>query len=83
MWDLSSSFVSWDPCLHSKGGHGSSLLFSSGVGVGRMAVMGLELSFHDVLVHKCSLNVREQSLLQAVCLGPVWHPQIIGLKIGG
>lgn len=48
-----------------------------------MAVMGLELSFHDVLVHKCSLNVREQSLLQAVCLGPVWHPQIIALKIDG
>lgn len=44
---------------------------------------GLELSFHDVLVHKCSLNVREQNLLQAVCLGPVWHPQIIALKIGG
>lgn len=53
------------------------------VGVGRVAVVGLELSFHDVLVHKCSLNVREQNLLQAVCLGPVWHPQIIALKIGG
>lgn len=66
-----------------QGGYGSSWLFSSGVGVGRVAVVGLELSFHDVLVHKCSLNVREQNLLQAVCLGPVWHPQIIALKIGG
>lgn len=83
MWDLSSRFVSWGLCLHSEGGYGSSWLFSLGVGVGRVAVVGLELSFHDVLVHKCSLNVREQNLLQAVCLGPVWHPQIIALKIGG
>lgn len=83
MWDLGSSFVSWDPCLHSRGVCGSSVLFSSGLGVGRVPVVGLQLSFRDVLVHKCSLNVREQSLLQAVCLGPVWPPQIIALKIGG
>lgn len=82
MWDLSGSFVSWSLCLHSKGGYGSSAVLLRGV-VGRMAVMEQELGFHDVPVHKRSLNVREQSLLQAVCLGPVWHPQIIALKIGG
>lgn len=44
-----------------------------------MAGMGLEFSFHDVLSYKCSLNVTEQLLLQAVCSGPFWHPDIIAL----
>lgn len=32
--------------------------------------MGLEFSFHYVFICKCSLNVKEQYLLHAVCLGP-------------
>lgn len=47
----------------------NALLFFSGLRVGRMTVLGLEFSFHYVLIYKCSLNVKAQCLLQAVCLG--------------